>query len=181
MHFEESNPIHERPENLERSLERERKLLGRFSGRSSRWLASAMLLLTTEGCGAGISRSANAPKTEAETCFNMSSEHGQETVCVPKSQADDFRRANRLPVEPNPEEQPSLGDYLTEPDEQGRKRPLFGVNREDLDISLSDYQRRKTAPSSRELDEAMRKFGSRPSGSGIKPNPIKPPDTTSDH
>lgn len=198
MGFESTNPFTERPPSLKQVVAEERAALERFRGRTARWLAAAMLLLTTEGCGAAVARGASQP--EGTVCFNLSPEspsgevgESPEPVCVPASEADAFRRANRLPVSPAAGNEPRMSDYLTSPDEEGARRPLLGVNPDDIPRMTREDQRQKAAEAEQRRAETIRK--SRPKTQEVRldklrrqeekrivePSPIKPPDRLTEH
>lgn len=145
MRFEGPSPFSERPASLELARQREIELLGRFRGRTARWLAAAMLLLTSEGC-ASLQLTGQGPETPS-----AASE-------APKSakKPEDPRRAKGLPSE-DPKQPPTWDDYLTSPDTVFGRRPLLYADPEDINNLSREARRRQTMEKNDKRDVEVRK------------------------
>jgi len=159
MNFEGPNPF-ERPKTIERSMERERTLLARFRGRTTRWLAAAMLLLTSEGCAAA---GAAGPRVEMVPAPSVAPKPGEDrpifqdsSPTIPKDKLDEYRRANSLPVDET-RKQPTMDDYLTSPDPEFGRRPLLGVDPQEVFKLTREYRRQKAEEDAKKREEAVRK------------------------
>jgi len=93
---------------LARETAREKTLLEKFNRPLTRWLAGAMLLLTSEGCNVSFARGPVLPEEYVPApatrrgAYDATDISGGDTGApqyIPKSQIDSYRRAQGLPTE----------------------------------------------------------------------------------